>query len=220
MEMTSMIGVESHIAYFFFAFASVFIIVNPVEATIVFISLTPEASAGERARISLRAASVAFFIAILFALTGDLVLRFFGTTIDALRVAGGILLFIMAIDMLKARPKRKVTEAELADAGDREDVSIFPLATPLLTGPGAITTVIVLMGTAPGPAEKAVFLAITATFAATYLILRSSEYVGQILGLTGILVMTRIMGLMLGAIAVNFVAFGAWNIYAGLAGIS
>lgn len=216
-----MIGVESHLAYFFFAFASVFIIVNPVEATIVFISLTPEASAGERARISLRAASVAFFIAILFALTGDLVLRFFGTTIDALRVAGGILLFIMAIDMLKARPKRKVTEAELADAGDREDVSIFPLATPLLTGPGAITTVIVLMGTAPGPAEKvAVFLAITATFAATYLILRSSEYVGQILGLTGILVMTRIMGLMLGAIAVNFVASGAWNIYAGLAGIS
>lgn len=213
--------VESHLAYFFFAFASVFIIVNPVEATIVFISLTPEADSEERARISLRAASVALFIALLFALTGDLVLRFFGTTIDALRVAGGILLFIMAMDMLKARPRRKVTDAEMADAGDREDVSVFPLATPLLTGPGAITTVIVLMGTAPGPAEKgAVFLAITSTFIATYLILRSSEYVGQILGLTGILVMTRIMGLLLGAIAVNFVAVGAWKIYAGLAGIS
>ena len=216
-----MVEFAGNFAYFFYALASVFIIVNPVEATMVFISLTPEASAGERARISLRAASVAYVIALLFALSGDHVLRFFGATVDSLRVAGGILLFIMAIEMLKAKPRRKVTEAELADASDREDVSVFPLATPLLTGPGAITTVIVLMGTASGPAEKgAVLLAFTATFAATYLILRSSEYVDRILGLTGIMVMTRIMGLLLGAIAVNFVAFGAWNIYAGMAGLS
>lgn len=210
-----------YLAYFFYAFASVFIIVNPVEATMVFISLTPGASVRERARLSLRAASVAYLVALLFALTGDMVLRFFGTNVDSLRVAGGILLFIMAMDMLKAKPRRKVTEAEMADATDREDVSIFPLATPLLTGPGAITTVIVLMGTATGPIEKGVvLLALTSTFVASYLILRSSEYVSRILGVTGILVMTRIMGLMLGAIAVNFVAIGAWNIYAGLAGLS
>ncbi|HNR57747.1 MAG TPA: NAAT family transporter [Methanothrix sp.] len=216
-----MVEFAGHVAYFFYALASVFIIVNPVEATIVFVSLTPEASAGERARISFRAASVAYVIALLFALSGDHVLQFFGATVDSLRVAGGILLFIMAIEMLKAKPRRKVTEAELADASDRDDVSVFPLATPLLTGPGAITTVIVLMGTASGVAEKgAVLLAITATFAATYLILRSSEYVDRILGLTGIMVMTRIMGLLLGAIAVNFVAVGAWNIYAGMAGLT
>ncbi len=210
-----------YLAYFFYAFASVFIIVNPVEATMVFISLTPGASVRERARLSLRAASVAYLVALLFALTGDMVLRFFGTNVDSLRVAGGILLFIMAMDMLKAKPRRKVTEAEMADATDREDVSIFPLATPLLTGPGAITTVIVLMGTATGPIEKGVvLLALTSTFATSYLILRSSEYVSRILGVTGILVMTRIMGLLLGAIAVNFVAIGAWNIYAGLAGLS
>ena len=216
-----MVEAAGYLAYFFYAFASVFIIVNPVEATMVFISLTPGAAAGERARISLRAATVALFIALLFAITGDYVLRFFGATVDSLRVAGGILLFIMAMDMLKARPRRKVTEAEMEDASDREDVSVFPLATPLLTGPGAITTVIVLMGTAAGPVEKGVvLLAITATFAAAYLILRSSEYVDRIFGVTGILVMTRIMGLMLGAIAVNFVAVGAWNIYAAMAGIS
>jgi multiple antibiotic resistance protein len=216
-----MIETARYLAYFFYAFASVFIIVNPVEATMVFISLTPGASARERARLSFRAASVACLVALLFALTGDMVLRFFGTTVDSLRVAGGILLFIMAIDMLKAKPRRKVTDAEMADATDREDVSIFPLATPLLTGPGAITTVIVLMGTASGLAEKVVvLLALTATFAVSYLILRSSEYVSRILGVTGILVMTRIMGLMLGAIAVNFVAIGVWNIYAGLAGLS
>jgi multiple antibiotic resistance protein len=216
-----MVESAGYLAYFFYAFASVFIIVNPVEATMVFISLTPGASVRERARLSFRAASVAYLVALLFALTGDMVLRFFGTNVDSLRVAGGILLFIMAMDMLKAKPRRKVTDAEMADATDREDVSIFPLATPLLTGPGAITTVIVLMGTAAGPLEKGVvLLALTATFAAAYLILRSSEYVSRMLGVTGILVMTRIMGLMLGAIAVNFVAIGAWNIYAGLAGIS
>ncbi len=216
-----MVESAGYLAYFFYAFASVFIIVNPVEATMVFISLTPGASVRERAKLSFRAASVAYFVALLFALTGDMVLRFFGTNVDSLRVAGGILLFIMAMDMLKAKPRRKVTDAEMADATDREDVSVFPLATPLLTGPGAITTVIVLMGTAAGPLEKGVvLLALTATFAAAYLILRSSEYVSRILGVTGILVMTRIMGLMLGAIAVNFVAVGAWNIYAGLAGIS
>jgi multiple antibiotic resistance protein len=216
-----MVETAGYLAYFIYAFASVFIIVNPVEATMVFISLTPGASARERARLSLRAATVAYVVALLFALTGDMALRFFGTTVDSLRVAGGILLFIMAIDMLKAKPRRKVTEAEMADATDREDVSVFPLATPLLTGPGAITTVIVLMGTASGLVEKGVvLLALTSTFVASYLILRSSEYVSRILGVTGILVMTRIMGLMLGAIAVNFVAIGAWNIYAGLAGLS
>ena len=187
----------------------------------VFVSLTPDATARERARISFRAAAVAYVVALLFALSGDMVLRFFGATVDSLRVAGGILLFIMAIEMLKAKPRRKVTAAELADASDREDVSVFPLATPLLTGPGAITTVIVLMGSAAGAVEKGVVLvALTATFVATYLILRSSEYVGRILGVTGILVMTRIMGLLLGAIAVNFVAVGAWNIYSAMAGLS
>ncbi len=216
-----MVEAAGYLAHFFYAFASVFIIVNPVEATMVFISLTPGASARERARLSFRAASVAYLVALLFALTGDMVLRFFGTTVDSLRVAGGILLFLMAIDMLKAKPQRKVTDAEMADANDREDVSIFPLATPLLTGPGAITTVIVLMGTASGPAEKGVvLLALTTTFAAAYLILRSSMYVSRILGVTGILVMTRIMGLLLGAIAVNFVAVGAWNIYSEMAGLS
>lgn len=216
-----MVEAAGYLAHFFYAFASVFIIVNPVEATMVFISLTPGASARERARLSFRAASVAYLVALLFALTGDMVLRFFGTTVDSLRVAGGILLFLMAIDMLKAKPRRKVTDAEMADANDREDVSIFPLATPLLTGPGAITTVIVLMGTASGPAEKGVvLLALTTTFAAAYLILRSSMYVSRILWVTGILVMTRIMGLLLGAIAVNFVAVGAWNIYSEMAGLS
>lgn len=207
-----------YVVYFMYAFASFFIIVNPVEATMVFISLTSGLSTEDKKRIYLRTTAVAFAIAMIFALGGDMILRFFGINVDSLRVAGGILLFLVAIDMLKGSREKKVTEAELEDATLREDISVFPLATPLLTGPGAITTVVVLMGSALTLPQKAVVLvALTATFAATYYILKFSEHIDRVLGVTGIMVMTRILGLILGAIAVNFVSTGAWNLYRSMA---
>lgn len=206
--------VSIYLQSFIYIFASIFVIVNPIEATMVFVSLTREASLEERNRICVRTTLVAYLVAMLFALGGNMILRFFGITVDSLRVAGGVLLFLVAIDMLRAKPYKKVTEAEIEDATGREDVSIFPLAIPLLTGPGAITTVIVLMGASNTIMEKLlVLIAISLTFGATYLILRSAEYVDEILGVTGIMVFTRIMGLILGAIAVDFVSVGAWNIY-------
>lgn len=211
---------NDYMTYFVYAFASIFVIVNPLEATMVFISLTSGMKADEKKKIYWRTTTVAFAIALLFAVAGDLVLRFFGITVDSLRVAGGVLLFLVAIDMLRGvRRQKKITEAELRDANMREDVSVFPLATPLLTGPGAITTVVVLMGAAVTLSQKAMVLAaLIATFLATYFILRFSEYIDHALGITGIMVMTRIMGLILGAIAVNFVAVGAWNLYMAMAG--
>lgn len=209
-----------YLTYFVYAFASLFVIVNPVEATMVFISLTSGMDPQEKRRIYGRATAVAFVVALLFAVAGNLVLEFFGITVDSLRVAGGVLLFLVAIDMLRGgRSHRKVTEAEMRDANYREDISVFPLATPLLTGPGAITTVVVLMGSAANLYQKAeVLLALTLTFSATYFILKFSEYIDRALGITGIMVMTRIMGLILGAIAVNFVATGAWDLYRAMAG--
>ena len=209
-----------YLLYFIYALASIFVIVNPIEATMVFVSLTSGMASDEKRRISMRTTFVAFAIAFLFALAGDFVLRLFGITVDSLRVAGGILLFLVAIDMLRGgRYQRKVTEAELRDANHREDISVFPLATPLLTGPGAITTVIVLMGAAANILEKSiVLLALALTFLTTYYILKFSDFIDRVLGITGIMVMTRIMGLLLGAIAVNFVALGAWNLYQSLAG--
>lgn len=213
-------ALNDYTTYFIYAFASLFVIVNPLEATMVFISLTSGMTADEKKKIYWRTTTVAFAIALLFAVAGDLVLRFFGITVDSLRVSGGVLLFLVAIDMLRGvRRQKKITEAELRDANMREDVSVFPLATPLLTGPGAITTVVVLMGAAVTLSQKAMVLAaLIATFLATYLILRFSEYIDHALGITGIMVMTRIMGLILGAIAVNFVAVGAWNLYMSMAG--
>ncbi len=206
--------------YFVYAFTTIFIIVNPIEATLVYVTLTSSLNSRERTHIYRRTTLVAFAIAILFSLAGDAVLRIFGITVDSLRVAGGILLFLVAIDMLRGiRQQNKVTEVELMDANSREDVSIFPLAIPLLTGPGAITSVVVLMGAADSLAEKGlVLLAIGLTFLATFFILKFSQYIDRALGITGIMVMTRIMGLILGAVAVSFVATGIWNLYLAMAG--
>jgi multiple antibiotic resistance protein len=213
-------GINDYLLYFVYAFASIFVIVNPIEATLIFVTLTSGLSSQEKSRIYTRTTLVAFSIAILFSVAGDMVLRLFSITVDSLRVAGGILLFLVAIDMLRGvRQQKKVTEAELRDANQREDVSVFPLAIPLLTGPGAITTVVVLMGAAGTLTEKAlVLLALILTFAATFFILKFSEYIDRALGITGIMVTTRIMGLILGAVAVNFVAMGAWNLYKAMAG--
>ena len=136
-------------------------------------------------------------------------------TVGCLRVAGGILLFIIALDMLHARVSREsVTAEEIKDATKREDISVFPIAMPLLTGPGAITTVIVVIRTGETLGLKIiVILAILLTFAISYLIFRFADKINRILGVSGSLVITRVMGLLLGAIAVNFISIGIWNIY-------
>ena len=217
--------IGGYFLYFVYVFSSIFVIVNPIEATMVYVTLTSGLNYQEKNRIYWHTTLVAFTIAILFAVAGDLVLRIFSITVDSLRVAGGVLLFLVAIDMLRGvRQQKKVTEAELQDADHRdddhrEDISVFPLAMPLLTGPGAITTVVVLMGSAGSIVEKGlVILAITMTFVITLFVLRFSEYIDKALGITGIMVLTRIMGLILGAVAVNFVATGAWNLFRAMAG--
>jgi multiple antibiotic resistance protein len=203
------------ITFFVYAFASIFVIVNPVAGLITFISLTSEMTADERNATVKRSVTVACLLAIVFAVSGELILRFFGITVDCLRVAGGILLFTVALDMLHARVSREsVTMEEMRDATRREDVSIFPIAIPLLTGPGAITTVILVMRTGTALELKMmVILAILLTFALSYLIFRFANRINKIMGITGSLVITRVMGLLLGAIAVNFVSIGVWNIY-------
>lgn len=203
------------ITFFIYAFASIFVIVNPVAGLITFISLTSEMTVDERNASVKRSVVVACLLAIAFAVSGEFILRFFGITVDCLRVAGGILLFMVALDMMHARVSREsVTAEEIQDATRREDVSIFPIAIPLLTGPGAITTVILVMRAGAAPELKMlVILAILLTFALSYIIFRFADRIHRIMGVTGSLVITRVMGLLLGAIAVNFVSIGAWNLY-------
>jgi multiple antibiotic resistance protein len=203
------------IAFFLHAFASIFTIVNPVGGLITFISLTSGLNATERGDVARRAVTIACALAIIFAVSGDLILRAFGATVDSLRVAGGILLFMVAVDMMHARISREsVTAEEIKDAAKKEDISVFPIAMPLLTGPGAITTAIVLIRTGRTLDFKIIVIAaMLLTFAISYLIFRSADRVNRLLGITGALVVTRVMGLLLAAIAVNFIAVGTWNIY-------
>jgi multiple antibiotic resistance protein len=201
--------------FLIYAFTSIFAIVNPVSGVMTFISMTSSMSKEDKIFIAKRSVIIAGIIAIMFSILGELILKFFNVTADSLRVAGGVLLFLVAIDMLFARTSREsITNEELKDARLRENISVFPIAMPLLTGPGAITTIIVLIRTAQGIESKMlVIAAIIFTFAITYLIFRYADSFNKVVGMTGMLVMTRIMGLFLGAIAVDFVSTGIKGIF-------
>lgn len=150
-----------------------------------------------------------------FAISGKTILNFFGVSIDSLRIAGGILLFIVAFDMMLAKVSREsITEKEMSKSLERSDIWIFPLALPLLSGPGTITTTIVLMGTTSSILQGViVILAILLTFGVTWIFFHFSRRIYKLLGYTGMLVFTRLMGLLLAAMAVNFISVGLWNIY-------
>jgi len=201
--------------FFFFSFVSVLTIVNPVGGLITFVSLTSGMSETKKREIAKRSVVIAGLLAVVFAVSGELLLRFFGITVDSLRIAGGVLLFIVALNMVLAKPSpESITEAEAEDASTREDISVFPIAMPLLTGPGTITTVIVLIRTGKTVGLKIMdILAILSVFALTYVVFRFADRVSQILGVTGSLLVSRIMGLLLASIAVNFITVGISNIW-------
>ncbi|MDD5473589.1 MAG: MarC family protein [Candidatus Methanoperedens sp.] len=205
----------SDLTFFIYAFTSIFAIVNPVSGVMTFISMTSNMSNADKIYIAKRSVLIACVIAIIFSISGEILLKLFNITADSLRVAGGVLLFLVAIDMLFARTTREsITSEELQDAAQRENISVFPIAMPLLTGPGAITTIIVLIRTAENIDSKLmVIAAIILTFLITFLIFRFSESFNKAVGMTGTLVMTRIMGLFLGAIAVDFISTGIKGIF-------
>lgn len=203
------------LTFFVYAFTSIFIIVNPISGVMAFISITSQMTQADRIYIAKRSLVIAGVVAIVFAISGEIILKLFNITADSLRVAGGVLLFLVAIDMLFARTSREsITSEEIKDAEQRENISVFPIAMPLLTGPGAITTIIVLIRTAENIELKLMVLgAILLTFIITFLIFRFCDYFNKIVGMTGMLVMTRIMGLLLGAIAVDFISTGIKGIF-------
>ncbi|WMW23265.1 NAAT family transporter [Methanolobus mangrovi] len=198
-----------------YSFSSLFAIVSPVGGVITFVSLTSDITLEEKNVLATKSVILACIIALFFAISGEMILNFFGVSIDALRVAGGILLFTVAFDMILAKVSREsITKTEITKSQDRSDIWIFPIGLPLLTGPGTITTVIVLMGSAVSILQNiAVMFAILLTFLITLILFRFSRRVYKFLGHTGMLVFTRLMGLLLAAMAVNFIALGIWNIY-------
>ncbi len=191
------------------SFSLIFFIVDPLGNIPVFLSVTEGATQEERKRIALRASIATFCILVLFALLGEGILRVLNVTINSFQIAGGILIFIIAISMLQARRSRTKTTPEEEHERPGEDVSIFPLAIPMMSGPAAITTVMVLTNLSKSIGQRIlVIVAIFFTSFCSYLILRTSRHLLGVLGQTGLNVLERLMGLLLAVISVQFVVDG------------
>lgn len=194
------------------AFTTFFATVGPPDVAAVFAALTAKAAPTQRRRYALRATLVAGAILLFFALFGRLLLESLDITLAALRTAGGLLLFLIAVDLVFARDSGAVsaTVEETAEAETRQDVSVFPIATPLIAGPGTIGATIVLIAEAQPDllAATTVLAMLALVLAITYVLMRAAEAVQRVLGVTGVHVISRIMGLLLAALAVQFVFDG------------
>jgi len=192
------------------ALSAVFFVVDPIGVVPIFIAIT-QGDSGERQRDTARRASlVAFGLLIFFALFGTLLFKVMGVSLAAFRVAGGVVLLITALDMLRARQSEtRTSPGEAEEAAEKEDVAIVPLALPLLAGPGAIATVMVLVSRGKGITNTLTVVgAVVVTMIATYLLLRAAALVQRVLGQSGVALFQRVMGLLLAAIAVQFIAEG------------
>ena len=199
-----------HVQFALLTLTSILFIVNPIAVIPTYLVITQKDSAERRARTARRACISAAAILIAFAVAGRQIFSVFGITIDAFRVAGGLILWVVAMDMLHGERRTQEGQQEITEGATKEDVALAPLAMPMLAGPGAISTIMVLSSQATGMAEKiAVFVAIVVTMAIAWVVLRVGDKVVLRMGETGIRVMTRIMGLLLAAIAMQFVISGA-----------
>ncbi len=193
-------------------FVTFVVVVDPISTTPLFAALTAEASASERRRIALRGVAIATGVLIAFALGGEWLLTALGIGLPAFRIAGGILLLLLAIDMVMARQSglRAMTPGEEAESNQRADVSVFPLAIPLIAGPGALTMVVLLMGAAAGDLRtQAVIIAVlVAVLVVTLACLLLVNGIMRLLGVTGINVVTRVFGIITAALAVQFIVDG------------
>lgn len=191
-------------------FTSVLFIVDPIAVVPSYLVVTRSETPAERAATARRACIAAALILIAFAIGGALIFELFGITLYAFRIAGGLILWLVAMDMLRAQRTTQESTPELMEGETKEDTAITPLAMPMLAGPGAISTVMVLAAQARTMPRKAiVYASIVVTALASWIVLRLAERLIERIGQTGIRVMTRIMGLLLAALAVQFVVGGA-----------
>jgi len=192
------------------AFSTLFIIIDPPGLAPLFVALTQGLDAKTRRTIALRACLIAAFLMLVFLFLGEAVLSFVGISMPAFRIAGGILLFLTALEMLfqKRRARRKDNAAEGA-AEHQADPSVFPLALPLIVGPGAITTIILYAGQAQDAVD---FVAIAGVMLAViflvYLSCLAAGLIERVLGATGLNILTRVLGMLLAALAIQFVIDG------------
>lgn len=194
------------------SFTTFFATIGPIEAAVLFATLTPKMQRAERRQIALRATVIASLILLVFTALGQPLLRQLGVTLPALQTAGGVVLLMIAIDMIFARPGSgfKLTPSEGEEAQTKDDLAVFPLATPLLAGPGAMSAGILLAANTQGdPVRLGVVLgALVAVMGLTFALLLLGHELNRILGVTAQRVLMRVFGILLSAIAVQAIFNG------------
>jgi multiple antibiotic resistance protein len=199
------------------AFTSIFALVDPIAAVPTFLVMTARTEPARRRHTAHRASWTCFIVLSIFAVAGPLIFQMFGITLPAFRIAGGVILGIIGLDMLRARRSAtKETPGETEEGAEKEDAGITPLGVPMLAGPGAISSVTVLMTQNADWAHRGIVLAAVATASlVSFLVLAAADRVGSYLHETGIRILTRLMGLLLTAIAVQFVLDGLRDVGVG-----
>ncbi len=205
-------------SFFLVAFSAIFTIVNPLGAVGPFLAMTARDPQEKRHSTAQRACILATVVLAVCAAIGSYIFHFFGITLPALKIAGGFLLFLVGFDMVNARESRTRATAEEREEGAlKEDIAIFPLGIPLLSGPGSMVTVFILVEKSQTVLEQvSIYASIAVTMLLTYLFLNQAGRLARFMGATGMNVMSRVMGLILAAIAVQFILAGLLEALPGL----
>jgi len=202
--------------------SSIIIVVNPLAATLIFVSLTGSMDQAARLRIAREASQFALAVLLIFTFGGGWILQIFGISVEAFRIAGGILLFGIGMDMVYAKTSRtKMTATEKYEGQDADDIAIMPLAIPMIAGPGAITSVIVLMNEAIEMGVVAIAVVPIASVTAigiTYYMMKNADIIVRRIGQREYRAVNRLMGMLLIAIAVQFIIVGIKAAFPLLAG--
>ncbi len=204
VSLTQLEG-SAYVRFSLLALSSIFFLVDPFAALPTFLAVTSDQDPSKRIRTARKACLTALVILTCFAAAGQYIFRLFGITLPAFEIAGGVILLLIGLDMLEAkRSPTQEAKGDTEEATQKDDVGIVPMGIPMLAGPGAITSVMVLVGQAQGFRERlAIYGAIAVTAGISFLVLGSAVRVAKALGDTGIRILVRIMGLLLVALAVQ-----------------
>jgi len=206
--MSNFLNIE--LQYLIFCLSTLFAVINPLGITPIFVAMTEKYDSETRSKIARKGIITGSIILIVFTLLGSIIFQFYGITVEAFQIMGGIIFFRSGMRMLDAKVGRsRTTESEREEFKDTDEIAISPIGVPLITGPGAITGVVILSGKAPTNFSVLVLLfSVIISMFIFYFILKAGNYIGQKIGIAGMRVIERMMGLILMVIAVQFIING------------
>ena len=206
--MSNFLNIE--LQYLIFCLSTLFAVINPLGITPIFVAMTEKYDSETRSKIARKGIITGSMILIVFTLLGSIIFQFYGITVEAFQIMGGVIFFRSGMRMLDAKVGRsRTTESEREEFKDTDEIAISPIGVPLITGPGAITGVVILSGKAPTNFSVLVLLfSVIFSMFIFYFILKAGNYIGQKIGIAGMRVIERMMGLILMVIAVQFIING------------